>query len=127
MAGRRLQPHLAPRIPKDLRTAWLLLLLRAKPSYGYELRRELGDRGLDVEAGSLYRSLRELEGDGLISSQWREPEAGPRSRVYTLTEKGRRALVLLATAIETGRNAQGRFLTAYATDDDDAAASPEPR
>ncbi len=112
MPGRR--QLLPPRIPKDLRTAWLLLLLRSEPSYGYVLRRELSERGLEIEPGSLYRSLRELESDGLITSHWMEPAAGPRARHYTLTPEGQRALGLLAAAIEGARDAQGAFLAAYA-------------
>jgi DNA-binding PadR family transcriptional regulator len=123
VSGRRIHPSRTPRISKDLRTAWLLLLLRAKPSYGYVLRRELQERGLEVDAGSLYRSLRELEGDGLISSRWRAPSAGPRSRIYTLTEKGHRALVVLASAIELGREVRDEFLAAYGPPDDPAAAA----
>lgn len=108
-----LEPQIPPRIPKDLRTAWLLLLLRAAPSYGYMLRRALRERGIEIEPGSLYRSLRELERDAFITSRWVEPAAGPRARVYTITPAGERGLEVLATAIELGRDAQGRFLVAY--------------
>src|SRR6478672_4682020 len=72
MARRGPRRGLPPRTPKDLRAAWLLLLLRAEPSYGYVLRRELGERGFDVDPGTLYRTLRELERDGLITSRWME-------------------------------------------------------
>jgi DNA-binding PadR family transcriptional regulator len=109
----RQQPRLPPHIPKDLRTAWLLLLLRDEPSYGYVLRRALSARGLDVEPGTLYRGLRELERDGLITSQWMEPAAGPRARVYTITRDGHRSLDLLAAAIDLARGAQVAFLEAY--------------
>jgi DNA-binding PadR family transcriptional regulator len=111
--GRPLEPSLPQRIPKDLRTAWLLLLLRAEPSYGYMLRRALSERGLEVEPGSLYRSLRELERDAFISSRWVEPAAGPRARVYTTTPGGERCLDVLATTIELARDAQEGFLAAY--------------
>jgi DNA-binding PadR family transcriptional regulator len=114
MPGRRLQPGIPPRLPKDLRTAWLLLLLRAEPSYGYELRRKLGARGLEIEPGTLYRSLRELERDGLITSRWMDPAAGPRARVYTITPNGERNLAVLAAAIETARDTHAEFLAAYA-------------
>jgi DNA-binding PadR family transcriptional regulator len=111
--GRRQQPRLPPPIPKDLRTAWLLLLLRAEPSYGYMLRRALAERGLEVDAGTVYRSLRELERDGLITSRWFEPAAGPRARVYTITPDGLATLDLLAASIELTREAQATFLAAY--------------
>jgi PadR family transcriptional regulator PadR len=120
--GRRREPGLPPRIPKDLRTAWLLLLLRAEPSYGYVLHRALSERGLEVEPGSLYRSLRELERDACISSRWFEPAAGPRARVYTITPVGEDCLDVLVAAIELARDAQDGFLEAYG----EAAPAPAP-
>lgn len=102
-----------PQTHKDIRTAWLLLLLRAEPSYGYVLRRELTERGLEIEPSTLYRTLRDLERDGFITSQWMEPTAGPRARVYTITDAGRHRLDLLAATIELARAAQNIFLTAY--------------
>lgn len=113
VSGRPLKPRVPPRIPKEPRTAWLLLLLRSEPSHGYVLRRELSRRGLEIEPGSLYRSLRELESDGLITSRWMEPAASPRARVYTLTRKGQRSLAVLASAIELARDAQSTFLKVY--------------
>ena len=113
MPGPHLEPHLPPRIPRDLRIAWLLLLLRAEPNYGYVLRRALHERGIEIEPGSLYRSLRELERDAYITSRWVEPAAGPRARVYTITPDGERGLDGLAAAIALAREAQKGFLDAY--------------
>jgi DNA-binding PadR family transcriptional regulator len=103
----------------------LLLLLRDAPSYGYVLRRELAARGLEVEPGTLYRSLRELERDALISSRWMEPAAGPRTRVYTITAEGHACLDELAAVIELARGAQVIFLEAY-TERMGGAASAAP-
>jgi len=118
--GRRFNPRLPP-LSKELRTGWLLLLLRAEPSYGYVLRRELRARGLDVEPSALYRGLRELESDGLIASSWMHRGPGPRARVYTVTPKGLSSLEMLAAGIDRSRRAQGAFLSAYGDlhDDDD--------
>ena len=48
---------------KDLRTRWLLLMLRSATSsgYGYDLRRELELRGLSLDPAVLHRSLRDRE------------------------------------------------------------------
>ena len=113
MLDRRRQPRLPPRLPKDLRTAWLLLLLRVEPSYGYVLRQELAARGLEIEPGTLYRALRELEGDSLISSRWAESSGGPRSRVYTITAEGERCLNVLAETIAVARDSQVAFLAEF--------------
>ena len=113
MPGRRQQPSSPERIPKELRTGWLLLLLRKRPSYGYMLRRDLHNRGFPVEPSMLYRTLRELEGDELIVSSWQEPSGGPRARVYTIPPNGESALRELAATIDRLRGAQAAFLKAY--------------
>jgi PadR family transcriptional regulator PadR len=127
VSGRRLHPRVPPRTPKDLRTAWLLQLLRTEPGYGYMLRQALGARGHDIEPGSLYRSLRDLERDGLITSQWLDPAAGPRARLYTITSRGLRSLEVLAAAIEQSRKAQLAFLIAYEQPAPEPADAPERR
>ena len=55
----------------------LLLLLRERPLHGYELLERLPELGLEgrVDIGNLYRLLRSLEDEGLVSSEW---TAGPR-------------------------------------------------
>lgn len=102
---------------KDFRTAWLLLLLREGSSYGYELRRELTAREMHVDPAVMYRTLREMESGGLISSRWMASENGPKRRVYDLTAAGREELARIATTIEQERNIQSEFLTAFEHDD----------
>ena len=55
--------------------AALLLLLRERPAHGYDLLEQLpaviGEERMDV--GNLYRVLRALEEQGLVSSEWDEP------------------------------------------------------
>lgn len=70
----------------------LLLLLSEKEGYGYGLIEQLsffGFSGDDLNIGSLYRSLRKLEDQDLVSSVWEEASGGPKRRVYTITEKGK--------------------------------------
>jgi PadR family transcriptional regulator, regulatory protein PadR len=99
-------------------------LLRDEPGYGYVLRRELRRRGFEVEPGTLYRTLRELEAEGLIESRWVDPAAGPRSRVCSITQAGRDKLEELATEIEVERDRRLTFLKAYAQSDPDRAEAP---
>ncbi len=98
---------------KDFRTAWLLLLLRDGSSYGYELRRELGVRALELNAAVLYRTLRSMECDNLISSRWVHSEAGPARRMYDLTEEGHRELRRIADTVGSTRDAHSAFLAVY--------------
>jgi PadR family transcriptional regulator, regulatory protein PadR len=97
---------------KDFRTAWLLLLLKDGSGYGYELRRELAVQAIQLDPAVMYRSLRDMEGAGLISSHWMRSEAGPMRRVYDITDDGRHELVRIAATIRSARDAQSAFLTA---------------
>ena len=70
----------------------LLMLLFDKEGYGYGLIEQLEEFGFtsdEMNMGSLYRSLRKLEDQGLVSSVWEEASAGPKRRVYTITDQGR--------------------------------------
>lgn len=68
----------------------VLLLLAEQPSHGYEIAESL--EGLleegRVDFGNLYRLLRSLEGEGLVSSSWNDEVPGPLKRTYELTGEG---------------------------------------
>jgi DNA-binding PadR family transcriptional regulator len=72
----------------------LLFLVAAGPTHGYELLERLpalmGEERVDV--GNLYRTLRALEDEGLVRSEWRADLPGPAKRTYTLTDDGRALL-----------------------------------
>lgn len=70
----------------------LLLLLFDQDGYGYGLIEQLTDFGFtgeDLNIGSLYRTLRKLEDQTLVSSVWEVASGGPKRRVYTITERGK--------------------------------------
>ena len=98
---------------KQIRTAWLLLLLDEHATYGYELRRQLAWNRLSIDGASIYRMLRQLERDGWVESRWMRPNAGPRRRLYRLTAEGRRNLDELAAWIDDARDTHDRFVRAY--------------
>lgn len=80
-------------LPRHYLKPCLLLLLAEGPSHGYELLeqvRRLGIRG--AEPGGLYRYLRSMEKEELVSSWWEPSQAGPARRTYVLTDMGRTAL-----------------------------------
>lgn len=92
-------PFLAP--PRDLVTAYMLLLLRNLSMHGYQLMQQLLMFGYQTtDPGSIYRQLRQMERQGFIRSSWETGEAGPARRTYTLTEAGDAFLNTWATAIE---------------------------
>ena len=59
--------------------------------YGYSLREQLAERGLDVPEGTLYPLLRRLEGQGLLESRWQLGEGRPR-RYYRISAAGETTL-----------------------------------
>jgi PadR family transcriptional regulator PadR len=97
-----------------LLTAWLLLLLHRHTTHGYELAGLLGGERIGADPSAVYRALRRLERDGNVASQWAQPVAGPRRRVYRLTTGGRAALDELAARITTARDLNDTFLQALA-------------
>ena len=73
----------------------LLLVLRTKSSYGYELLEKILTFGfLDgpADPGMVYRHLRKLEEDGFVSSTWDTSGTGPARRYYSLTTEGEELL-----------------------------------
>lgn len=58
-----------------------------QPQYGYSLVQILTEKGMAVEANTLYPLLRRLEGQGLLVSEWDTDEAKPR-KYYTRTPLG---------------------------------------
>src|SRR5881396_3487336 len=93
----------------------LLLLLRDRPAHGYELIESLGDLapGVRVDMGNLYRSLRAMEAEGLVTSEWDAEAPGPAKRKYELTAAGERLLVEWAAALGQTRDHIEAFLRRY--------------
>ena len=69
-------------------TLTLAVLSQLKtPRYGYSLLRHLEERGILIEAGTLYPLLRRLEKQEILTSQWDTEEAKPR-KYYVLSDLG---------------------------------------
>jgi DNA-binding PadR family transcriptional regulator len=82
----------------ELRRGSLVLAVLAalkEERYGYTLRKELADAGLEIDEGALYPMLRRLESQGLLTSEWRE-EDKRNKRFYRLSDDGARLLAELA-------------------------------
>ena len=74
----------------ELRRGSLVLAVLAalkQERYGYTLRKELADAGLEIDEGALYPMLRRLETQGLLTSEWRE-EDRRNKRFYRLSPDG---------------------------------------
>jgi PadR family transcriptional regulator PadR len=78
----------------ELRRGCLVMAVLAQlrtEHYGYTLKKELSDRGMDIDEGTLYPLLRRLETQGLLVSEWRE-EDKRNKRFYRLSPDGKRVL-----------------------------------
>src|SRR5258708_31566459 len=74
-------------MPNNWLVPAVLLLLRDVSSYGYDLMKALSRFGFAMmNPGPLYRMLRQMEKDGLVSSSWDTSGQGPARRLYSLTE-----------------------------------------
>ena len=81
----------------ELRRGVLVLAVLSRlqvPQYGYSLKQALLEGGLPVEEGTLYPLLRRLEGQGLLTSEWREEEKR-KKRFYVLSPGGEAMLAAL--------------------------------
>jgi PadR family transcriptional regulator PadR len=94
---------------------WLLLLLAQKPTHGYELMERLDqdEEAPGADPGLLYRTLRQLEQDGLVRSTWDTEGRGPARRVYEITDEGMEYLHAWAVDIRRTRERLDRFLAEY--------------
>jgi PadR family transcriptional regulator PadR len=80
-------------LPRSYLRLCLLLLLAEGPSHGYELLEQLRRLGLrGAEPSGLYRSLRAMEREELVTSCWQMSQAGPPRRTYLLNDAGHQAL-----------------------------------
>jgi len=74
----------------------VLLLLKKKVSaHGYDLAGELQEYALtdaEIERAALYRTLRQLEKNGNVISEWDVGKGGPARRIYRLTAEGEKHL-----------------------------------
>ena len=93
----------------------LRLLLRERPLHGYELLERIPELGVEgrVDIGNLYRLLRALEEEGLVSSEWSAELPGPAKRTYELTAEGRKLLDRWAEALGRAQETIGTFLERY--------------
>jgi poly-beta-hydroxybutyrate-responsive repressor len=107
--------------PKNYLVAWLLVMLKRSHLHGYEIMKELREEfGITADPGSVYRTLRGLEGDGLIRSHWDPHDHGPARRVYELTDDGALALERWAEALRGYRASLDGFFRVF-----DAKLAPQ--
>jgi PadR family transcriptional regulator, regulatory protein PadR len=81
----------------ELRRGCLTLAVLAQlreEHYGYTLRKDMAERGLEIDESTLYPLLRRLESQGLLVSEWRE-EDKRNKRFYRLSADAEQILAKL--------------------------------
>lgn len=91
-----------------------MLSLGERPAYGYQLKGELDELGLqNLERGRIYRVLRSMEAVGLAVSRWETATRGPARRTYELTAHGYELLGARALVVRRQRRQLRRFPVRY--------------
>jgi len=91
----------------------ILGLLSWKPASGYDLKRIISDSDLFYWSGNnnqIYKSLLELQKEGLVTHQVELQESLPAKKVYSITEKGLYELYLSMLAIPQAPDLHKNFL-----------------
>lgn len=92
----------------------LALLVAEGPAHGYELMDRVRTLGLPcVDCALLYRALRAMESEHLVTSSWEGSRAGPDRRMYRLTPAGIEWLRQAAPAVADTRRCIGGFLSRF--------------
>ena len=94
-AGRTLSRFVRPAV---------LALLAEAPAHGYDLARRLQAFKMFSEtppdASGVYKTLRAMTDEGLVSGDWDTPDSGSARRPFTLTDKGRQCLAQWAVTLD---------------------------
>jgi len=100
---------------RNLLRPTLLLLMLEGPAHGYDLTEQMGKYGItDIDPSLIYRALRGMEEDGLVTSDWDEQQTqGPPRRVYTLSPEGHDALAFYMDELRATCNRINQLIKAY--------------
>jgi PadR family transcriptional regulator PadR len=101
--------------PRNWLSPVALVILHEESSYGYELMERLATEFEfeQINAGTLYRTLRQLEKEDLCESEWETSEGGPPRRMYHITEAGEEYLDAWAKACKGYRRVMDAFSEVY--------------
>ncbi|MBT2696986.1 helix-turn-helix transcriptional regulator [Bacillus sp. ISL-40] len=101
---------------KNFVLPFILLLLSKVSLHGYELSQKLEAFGFKtLDQGNLYRLLRQLEKDELLSSEWDTTGSGPAKRRYSITNAGITFLKGYANQLESYQSLLDQFFKMYSS------------
>ncbi len=100
--------------PTNWLTPVVLLTLREWNSYGYKLMEQATAFGFEAMIpGSMYRTLRQMEKEGIVKSSWETSKGGPARRMYSITDAGEAYLDFWVEALEQYRRSMDTFFRLY--------------
>jgi poly-beta-hydroxybutyrate-responsive repressor len=90
-------------------------MLQEQRSHGYDLLERLEEFGFEeINPGTMYRTLRQMEKEGLCESVWdTSASSGPARRVYLVTDAGEAHLVSWVEGCKKYQQAIDSFFRAY--------------
>jgi DNA-binding PadR family transcriptional regulator len=101
--------------PKLVLRGFLLLLLAQRPAHGYDMVERLQGLGVHVEEpAAVYKALRHMDQEHLVTSAWKLSSHGPTRREYALTPEGREQLDEWVRMVKLSRDTLDRCLEQYA-------------
>ena len=103
------------RVPRQLQPL-MLLVLKGKDSYGYQLIEkisELGFHDTPPDVGAVYRTLRAMEKERWVNSKWDTSGNGPAKRIYRITPQGEEILHGWAITLQKRKTSLEDFLDLY--------------
>jgi PadR family transcriptional regulator len=101
--------------PRNFLVPVILLSLQEFTSYGYKLLERTAAFGFEaMNPGTLYRTLRQMEKEGLCESEWDTTSGGgPARRVYSTTDAGDAYLDFWVEALGQYRRNMEAFFSLY--------------
>jgi PadR family transcriptional regulator PadR len=100
--------------PRNWLEATTLLTLRESNLYGYTLMEKLAMFGFEaMNSGTMYRTLRRMEQNGILKSEWETMGNGPARRVYSITQAGEAYLDWWASGLKQYQQVMNMFFNLY--------------
>jgi PadR family transcriptional regulator, regulatory protein PadR len=100
--------------PRNWLVPVILVTLREWNSYGYKLMEQAAALGFGaMNPGTLYRTLRNMEKEGLCESKWETSKGEPARRVYSITDAGDAYLDFWARSLEQYQRNLDTFFRLY--------------
>jgi PadR family transcriptional regulator len=110
--------------PRDMLVPYVLLAVSLQRAHGYMIEEYLRNMGyFRLDASTLYRTLRQMEKDGMLSSVWEPGPSGPARRVYSLTDAGKSWLDAWGSTLQAYRTMLDSFFDLYAGNQDQHAGA----